>query len=154
MSGLEIPHVETFQTSTEVTAGSQMELVCAVSGKPQPTVYWTKGTDRIEPNKGTGFTGLALIRNSKLCLIWAVRVTLIGTNLIIYNADLSDSGDYICHAVNSAGEDMITVTLDVQTPATIVTEDQSHTIVEGDPLEVSINPNLALWLVNFSYLVV
>ena len=31
-----------------------MELVCAVSGKPQPTVYWTKGTDRIEPNKGTG----------------------------------------------------------------------------------------------------
>ena len=34
-----------------------MELVCAVSGKPQPTVYWTKGTDRIEPNKGTGLPG-------------------------------------------------------------------------------------------------
>ena len=34
-----------------------MELVCAVSGKPQPTVYWTKGTDRIEPNKGTGLSG-------------------------------------------------------------------------------------------------
>ena len=57
VSGLEVPHVETFQTSTEVTAGSQMELVCAVSGKPQPTVYWTKGTDRIEPNKGTGLPG-------------------------------------------------------------------------------------------------
>ena len=66
-----------------------------------------------------------------------VRETLKGTNLIIYNADLSDSGDYICHAVNSAGEDMITVTLDVQTPAAIVTEDQTHTIVEGEPLEVS-----------------
>ena len=58
VSGLEVPHVETFQTSTEVTAGSQMELVCAVSGKPQPTVYWTKGTDRIEPNKGIGLPGL------------------------------------------------------------------------------------------------
>ena len=68
-----------------------------------------------------------------------VRETLKGTNLIIYNADLSDSGDYICHAVNSAGEDMITVTLDVQTPAAIVTEDQTHTIVEGEPLEVSIS---------------
>ena len=67
-----------------------------------------------------------------------VRETLKGTNLIIYNADLSDSGDYICHAVNSAGEDMITVTLDVQTLAAIVTEDQTHTIVEGEPLEVSI----------------
>ena len=61
VSGLEVPHVETFQTSTEVTAGSQMELVCAVSGKPQPTVYWTKGTDRIEPNKGTGLPGLVYI---------------------------------------------------------------------------------------------
>ena len=68
-----------------------------------------------------------------------VRGTLKGTNLIIYNADLSDSGDYICHAVNSAGEDMITVTLDVQTPAAIITEDQTHTIVEGEPLEVSIS---------------
>ena len=68
-----------------------------------------------------------------------VRETLKGTNLIIYNADLSDSGDYICHAVNSAGEDMITVTLDVQTPAAIITEDQTHTIVEGEPLEVSIS---------------
>ena len=71
-----------------------------------------------------------------------VRETLKGTNLIIYNADLSDSGDYICHAVNSAGEDMITVTLDVQTPAAIVTEDQIHTIVEGEPLEVSISQKL------------
>ena len=43
--------------------------------------------------------------------------------------------------MNSAGEDMITVTLDVQTPAAIVTEDQTHTIVEGEPLEVSITQN-------------
>ena len=45
--------------------------------------------------------------------------------------------------MNSAGEDMITVTLDVQTPATIVTENQAHTIVEGEPLEVSIHQNPA-----------
>ena len=124
-----------------------MELVCAVSGKPQPTVYWTKGTDRIEPNKGTGLPEL----RSEQCILarfthdsgpsGVVRETLKGTNLIIYNADLSDSGDYICHAVNSAGEDMITVTLDVQTPAAIVTEDQTHTIVEGEPLEVGICQN-------------
>ena len=95
VSGLEVPHVETFQTSTEVTAGSQMELVCAVSGKPQPTVYWTKGTDRIEPKKGTGLPGLLcklktsrVVRSSP----WTVREILKGTNLIIYNADLSDSG--------------------------------------------------------------
>ena len=49
-----------------------------------------------------------------------VRGTPKGTNLIIYNADLSDSGDYICHAMNSAGEYMITITLDVQSPAAIV----------------------------------
>ena len=61
--------------------------------------------------------------------------------MIIYNADLSDSGDYICHAVNSVGEDMITVTLDVQTPATIVIENQALTIVEGEPIEVSIYQN-------------
>ena len=50
-----------------------MELVCAVSGKPQPTVYWTKGTDRIEPNKGTGLSGQRENSRFRFHSVWAIR---------------------------------------------------------------------------------
>ena len=112
MTGLEAPTVSTRQHENKLLSGDRVVLTCVVTGKPQPNVYWTKGKRRIEPNQGT--------------------------NLLIDHAAFDDAGEYICHAINPAGEDRTFVTLEIHTPPEIDKKSLSQTIIEGK-VEFSIN---------------
>ena len=105
MTGLEAPTVSTRQHENKLLSGDRVVLTCVVTGKPQPNVYWTKGKRKIEPNQGN--------------------------NLLIDHANLDDAGEYICHAINPAGEDRNFVTLEIHTPPEIEKKSLSQTIVEG-----------------------
>ena len=83
------------QDKTAVS-GEPITLICIVSGKPAPEVYWTKQQSRFEANDGS--------------------------NLKIEKTTISDSGNYTCHAVNAAGEDSRTVNVDIWSPAMITTQ--------------------------------
>ncbi|CAH0551174.1 unnamed protein product, partial [Brassicogethes aeneus] len=72
------------ESVTSVT-GADITIPCEVRGNPQPKVEWYKN-------------GNALYTSNKN--------KILGNNtLMIYNADLSDSGEYTCEAVNSISQD-------------------------------------------------
>ena len=111
VTGLEAPHVKTRQHDQQLLSGDRVVLTCLVTGKPIPSVYWTHGTRKIEPNHGT--------------------------NLILDDVNGDDAGDYMCHAFNPAGDDRTTVHLDIFTKPTIQTQSQTHSVIEGDALELN-----------------
>ena len=121
VSGLEPAIVTVGERNMSVIVGNRLVLPCAGSGKPEPDVYWTNRGRRIDPN--------------------------VGSNLIIDHVTVEDSGSYSCHAVNSAGEDSATITVDIWTSATVTTTGQIFKILEGDPVQMACdvegNPRVA-----------
>ena len=111
VTGLEPPQVQTRQHDQQLLSGDRVVLTCLVTGKPVPSVHWTRGKQKIEPNHGT--------------------------NLIIEHVNGDDTGDYTCHAFNQAGDDQTTVHLDIFTKPTILTQSRTHTVIEGDALELT-----------------
>lgn len=111
VSGLEPAEVSTSQSNISAIVGESCVLQCAASGKPEPEIYWTKGLQKIMPN--------------------------VGSNLKLQSVTETDSGVYICHAVNSAGEGSVSVTVDIWIPAKITTTGQTFNILEGDPVQMA-----------------
>ena len=111
VTGLEAPKVVTRQEDQQMLSGDKVMLTCVVTGKPLPTVYWTKGNEKIEPTHGT--------------------------NLVLEDVSAADAGDYVCHAFNPAGDDRTVLHLDIHTPPTIETQSKTHVVLEGDALELS-----------------
>lgn len=71
--------------------GSSVTLQCTISGNPvYTTVYWKKIVD--------GESTDIEINNNKYG-----GATVNSPSLIIYNAESSDKGFYICYATNSVG---------------------------------------------------
>ena len=85
VSGLEAPQVTTSGKKLSAVIGERAMLQCTGTGKPEPNMYWTKDRSKINPNSGS--------------------------NLIIDPVGEGDGGDYFCHAVNSAGEDSVRISL-------------------------------------------
>ncbi|CAB3248675.1 unnamed protein product [Arctia plantaginis] len=73
-------HVST--TYNTLNIGTELRLACEVDGFPEPTVYWTKDGQRLEPDDRTSITGNTISR------------------LAISRVTVSDSGLYGCHADN------------------------------------------------------
>ena len=71
--------------SQQVEVGSQVQMRChPPKGRPSPSIYWRRNEARIEPSTDKNF-----------------MVTGEG-HLIIVSAQLSDSANYSCAAVNIA----------------------------------------------------
>lgn len=81
--------------SQTVKMGQDIELECDAEGHPLPTISWTFNNQIIEPNE---------------------RITLDNENteLIIKKAQSSDSGTYICMAMNENGESNAQATIVVE----------------------------------------
>ncbi|XP_072321689.1 immunoglobulin superfamily containing leucine-rich repeat protein 2-like [Eucyclogobius newberryi] len=85
--------------------GSLLILTCEYSGNPQPTVKW-----RIDSKKELA---LKLTENdSAEMLDDSLKVYTNGT-LVIFNLKKEDSGVYSCFAVNEAGQDEKSITIEV-----------------------------------------
>ncbi|CAJ0944218.1 unnamed protein product [Ranitomeya imitator] len=107
------------------TRGSPITLECVVSGKPPPSVTWLKD----------GFpvgSGPDLILKNK------------GQQLTITRADPSQSGRYVCVAVNAAGQTDIKYDLTVQVPpeiANVPSESQNMSVVLHGPFTLICEAN-------------
>lgn len=108
-----------------VTKGSPLRLPCRATGYPLPDIHWRKDGIHVFPNTSE--------------------------DLYISEAQVEDSGKYVCMAVNRAGRDHAERTVEVIIPPTIVSppaalqkplgeEAQFMCIVEGVP-----PPNVTWW---------
>lgn len=82
----EAPSLETSLKPVTVTEGSEVNLVCKISGKPQPKVEWLKGGKPVKPDKRviTDYDGKT-------------------STLKIKESTLDDEGEYKCVATNNLG---------------------------------------------------
>ncbi|CAK8691082.1 unnamed protein product [Clavelina lepadiformis] len=93
--------------------GSPLTLHCDVYAVPRATVRWMKDG--------------SLVRSNNL-------VTLLtgGTRLQIGRTDVRDTGGYVCHASNAAGDARKRFNVIIQVPPSITTSGSDVDVVEGD----------------------
>ncbi|KAM8927575.1 neural cell adhesion molecule 1-like [Pelodytes ibericus] len=77
------------------TSKSNASLACSVTGNPQPKITWKRGMEPILDD------GQKYILSSN------------GQELSILDLDMSDEGEYNCHAANNLGEESATLFLQV-----------------------------------------
>uniref|UniRef100_UPI0035900F1F hemicentin-1 n=1 Tax=Myxine glutinosa TaxID=7769 RepID=UPI0035900F1F len=100
--------------------GSSFELKCLSDGVPPPVVSWFK------ERRPLSNMGHVQVNNSRL---------------LIESAEISDTGQYSCKAVNAAGTAEGFIDLTILVPATIEgSAQQEVTGVVGDPLTLSCDP--------------
>ena len=92
--------------------GEEVKLICPIDGKPAPKVDWRKDGERIEE------------------YLWP-RFRPNRRNLKIKDAELGDSGQYLCHGVNGFGSAEIVINL------IIIDPDEYPELAEGELPELS-----------------
>ncbi|KFD70456.1 hypothetical protein M514_00956 [Trichuris suis] len=98
VKALEAPLFVKTLTSCSLTEGEHLQLNCAVSGQPTPTIQWFKNGEEI---KATGLVKIESLPEGIL-------------TLVVQNAHVGDSGMYRCLATNEAGECSTEATVSVQ----------------------------------------
>nr|XP_018668081.2 hemicentin-1 [Ciona intestinalis] len=93
------PSIRRGPTLVKVLKSETASLQCQATGLPTPTITWSRGNVLIDENFNERFTSLNGAGTSELR---------------IRNTQLSDDDLYVCNAVNPAGRDSSSVTLDVQ----------------------------------------
>ncbi|XP_035222665.1 hemicentin-1-like isoform X3 [Stegodyphus dumicola] len=98
------PKIERSDETTFVTSSvkESVDIECVVHGIPPPTVLWFKNKMPILSS-----------------FLSAYNISNQGVKLTIRNADLKDSGNYMCVATNSAGNDTKDFVLNILEPPTI-----------------------------------
>ncbi|XP_069115359.1 hemicentin-1-like isoform X2 [Argopecten irradians] len=125
VTGGSVPTVTVTTTSYSSFVGSTVELSCSVSGSPAITsVFWQK------LNSNNVYSTLSIDNTNY------GGSTISSPNLLIYNADSSDSGAYLCKAANSLGTSqsaVISVSVSGNVPTVSVSQ-SSYTASVGDTL--------------------
>ncbi|CAF0824612.1 unnamed protein product, partial [Didymodactylos carnosus] len=85
-----------------VIRGSMIILDCTVTGRPLPSVTWTRGGNNITLSN---------------------KFTIQNRQLIIRDVQLDDSGKWECKATNQIGQDILTYNLQVLVPPEIFNQD-------------------------------
>ncbi|KAI8779431.1 hemicentin-1, partial [Biomphalaria glabrata] len=103
LSVLVTPRIERqgINVQPKVIANSTVSLSCPATGVPPPKIVWQKDGQVIESQPGV------------------VEVRGNGTELVLVQAQVSDSGRYRCLASNQAGDDSINFQLSVHIPPSI-----------------------------------
>ncbi|XP_051012859.1 immunoglobulin superfamily member 10, partial [Acomys russatus] len=97
-----------------VYSGSTVELKCRAEGMPKPTISWILANQTVVSETPGG--------NRK---VW---VTPDGT-LIIYHLSVYDRGYYKCVASNSAGQDSLSVKIQVITAPPVIIEQKRQAVI-------------------------
>ncbi|CAB3251142.1 unnamed protein product [Arctia plantaginis] len=110
------PTISSAPTSTrEVLQGQLVELPCDAQGLPTPIVHWTMKNNPIDIKKYDDQYGLRFIAN------------------------VTDSGEYKCTAMNEHGDTTVSYTLHVWDPPKLLntTKDKLQTVKMGDAVKLS-----------------
>ena len=81
-------------------------ILCEAIGYPPPTVIWSSSNEDLSDR--------VLVSDSVSVSTGYGNVTRVSVNLIITNAIREDTGEYICSANNSIGDDYKNVSIIVQ----------------------------------------
>ena len=85
-----------FQRTMTIRAGTTFHIDIPFKATPTPTVTWTCNNKTVTRSYRT-----------------SIDTNDYGTNLTVRTAERSDSGDYVIKASNKAGQDTVTVTVNV-----------------------------------------
>lgn len=80
----------------KVVVNSSLVISCPATGVPTPNITWLKDGQPVEFRAGV------------------IETRQSGTELVLYRAQVADSGRYRCVASNPAGDDNLNFHLDVQ----------------------------------------
>ncbi|XP_023221211.1 hemicentin-1-like isoform X2 [Centruroides sculpturatus] len=112
-----VPPIINFKSANLVTAveASDVVLDCKASGIPQPVITWIRNEENASDSN---FQPVVAENNS----------------LLLFDVSTEDSGVYICFATNSAGNDSVTIKLNVYVPPKIDKTQVSDNIqvIEGE----------------------
>ncbi|RXG69659.1 Hemicentin-1 [Armadillidium vulgare] len=116
---LEPPRLREGRQQEEVRPlhGDRVRLKCPVGGDPTPTYSWQKNGELVQPFQRR------------------IRIGSDGTMLIREVKD-TDSGVYVCTAINAAGAINTAVTLTVLVPPKIAKDPETYTIAEGEIIDL------------------
>ncbi|XP_072887750.1 basement membrane-specific heparan sulfate proteoglycan core protein isoform X3 [Hemitrygon akajei] len=112
-----VPLVRIHPSPATVAEGEKLELLCQVTGDPQPEITWRRSHGYLTTNHQVH-----------------------GPLLRIRQASQADAGDYICHAENSLGMQDVAVSVSVTpvrgTSPTVRVYSSPSTVTEGEMLEL------------------
>ena len=100
-----VPDITVFK-SVIINETKTTTIQCEAIGYPSPTIVWS----RLDGN----LSDRVLVSDSVSVPTGYGNVTRVSVNLIITNAIREDTGEYICSANNSIGDDYKNVTIIVQ----------------------------------------
>ena len=97
------PEIVVFSNDTDILEGNDIVLVCAATSEPTHAVQWLKDGVLITPtakysiNNSTGIDERELV-----------------STLMVFNASMSDMGNYMCNVSNIHGSQTATTHVEVQ----------------------------------------
>ncbi|KAM8931068.1 hemicentin-1 [Pelodytes ibericus] len=131
------PSIKDGNSTTELSFTVQSEIIleCDARGMPFPTLTWRKDGQTISPS-----TQVLYVHHGKY--------------LRILESQITDSGNYVCHATNLAGQAEKSYLVDIYVPATIIgdlNKIQTKNVIVGKSLlldceAVGHPPPLVTWL--------
>ena len=92
--------------SVIINEGDTTTITCEAIGYPPPTVVWSPSNE--------DYSDRVSVSDSVSVPTGYGNVTRVSVNLTITNASREDTGDYICSANNSIGDDDQNVSITVQ----------------------------------------
>ncbi|XP_078055024.1 neural cell adhesion molecule 1-like isoform X8 [Mustelus asterias] len=96
------PEITFVENKTAVELEEQIKLTCEAKGDPTPTIVWMKGTHTYKDGEQTMDGRIEVHGNARV------------SSLTLKDIQHTDSGEYICKAKNSIGQDSESMYLEVQ----------------------------------------
>ena len=98
--------------SVIISEGDTTTITCEAIGYPPPTIVWSTSNENY--SDGVSVSDRVSVSDSISVPTGYGNVTRVSVNLTITAASREDTGDYICSANNSIGDDEQNITITVQ----------------------------------------